>query len=91
MTRSLNRPIELSDDDSPTARVIFSGAAPVPLSRGRSVLQWAIRHHLMTVKLDHDVAEERAAARDPHARNARFAHREAYLESACLARAMDHL
>lgn len=93
MTRSLNRPapVQVSDGASTTERVIFTEGKPVPLSRSRSVLRWAIRHHLMIARFDPAAVEERAPKRDPHVVNARLAHRQSYLEDCVMARAMDRL
>lgn len=92
MTRSLNRPapVQASDGASATERVIFTEGKPVPLSRSRSVLRWAIRHHLMIARFDRAV-EDRAPKRDPHVVNKRLAHRQSYLEDCVMARAMDRL
>lgn len=93
MTRSLNntnRPdaVQVADDGSSSERLIFAHGAPVPLSPSRSVLQWAIAHHLMFRRA---TADERRIKRDPHASNARSVSRYSFLDNAAMSRAMERL
>jgi hypothetical protein len=99
MTRSINTstqnsgatpPVvtDLPVGSDPAERVIFTEGHPVPLSRTRTVVQWAVAHHLLFARA---TEEQRAAKHDQHARNARLVHRYDYLERSAMAREMGRL